>query len=263
MNGTDTGSIARRCAVVAAAILVVTGCTVESSGEGCSIVETGFKAGGSELGAGHFDYDDGEGFVEEPVAIGQGAEFTLTYRSWSLDERDHDVALRTASRLKLVQSHAGAPSSARFKALDPGFVAVLAVSSSEPSAVVDLVHLRVIAPSKVWMVPRGGVPSEIYDGLEKGKLTVPAGVKARFGAEARGEVDEANGPVGEAEVGALVRLRGIRPVWETTNPSVVSLDVQDDGTVVAHAASEGSADVTVSAGSVSETVEVIVSGRAR
>jgi hypothetical protein len=260
----DDWRLATRCAYAAAAILPIAGCTTEteSSGGGCSGPMG--SSGSSELGQGQFQYKNkGASGKTEPTplpdAFAKGAEFSVSFQDWSTDTSRPPISVRSASNDKLQTTGAGeVTAETRFVARATGLVAVLAVTGETPAVVVDLVHLRVLSPTKIRIDSTDDLPDPQKQGLAQGTLTVPAGAYATFTAIVTGEVDAAGGPLGDSGVGGTVALSGIVPSWVTSDAAIVSLAPNDDGTVAATAEQEGQADVTVTAGDLAKVVHVVV-----
>lgn len=255
----------QKTAVAAAAILVVTGCTTESSSSGCSTNATGFTGTAkSELGEGRFEYTDARfAAYEAPVAVAERGEFTLSYDRYAEDPTP--LELRSASPDRLVAFGESGGSTGSFRALGPGVVAVLAVSTKDPNQVVDLVHVRILTPTKIRIAAAYDfVDDELPWFGDKASIIVHEGDRASLVADVLGEVDEARGPLGEHPVGELVELGGIAPKWETTDAEIISVDLDRKGTTIdAWAKSPGTADVTITAGALKKTVHVTVKAGVR
>ena len=256
----------RRCAFAAAFLLLVVGCTSEESGSGCSIKTIGFSnSSESELGVGRFEFKakSAEAAYTKPVplAIGKGSSFELSFKPY--DEKNTSAAsyaLRSANGEMLEQA---ALDNTTFKAKKAGIVAVLATSSSNPNQVFDLVHLRVIAPTKFRL--SSFLLSESEDAaLQRGNAEMPAGASTTITITVMGEVDEENGPIPDSmftkgkAVGETLELEGMPIEVVSSNEKVVAVETKRPGEVTAKAGTPGEADVKLTAGDLSKTVHVVV-----
>jgi hypothetical protein len=249
----------KRLAIAVAAILVVTGCTTESSSEGgCTPKPSGFTGDvTSELGNGSFELTDAKPKTLDtlignptPGAIGEGGEITVKYQRHGEDD-GMKLTLRSASADKmkfLVPVESASPllqeSGAKFRAVAPGHVAVLVVPASDESQVIDLVHLRVLTPTKIAFANPGN--GDVAKALETGKLSIQVGDSERIDADVLGDAD-----------GTLVSLGGLVPKWESSDDEVLLLESRNGSTFV-HAQAIGTASLTVSAAALSRVIRVTV-----
>ncbi len=252
-----------RCAFAAIALLLVVGCTTEETSSGCTLQKLGFSnASQSELGVGSFKLEmkASESASPEPIpiAIGAGSKFALSFEPYDdTDKAAFDYTLLSANTDMLEK----APGSSTFTAKKAGIVAVLATSSADPKQVLDLVHLRVLAPTKMRF---GVLPMSRAPALDRGLIEAPPGESLTFDVEVTGEVDEANGPIPDAPfregkaVGETITLEGIPLVVTSSNEKVVTAVPLHFGEVTVTTMAPGEADLKVTAGDLSRTIHVFV-----
>jgi len=241
--------ITKRCAFAAAAVLVVTGCTSESSTSGCGVASSGYTGtSASELGAGSFEYTDkltGR-TPKSPPAIAKGGTFSLAFKAYDAPTTPAEVTFRSASSERL----AGVGND-RFNALAEGLVAVFAMSKTDSSQVVDLVHLKIVAPLAIEIASDFiSDPGAVKD-LAKGNVELIEHDRISFTGVFTGTGDD----------GEPLSLGGLSPTWTSSDEDVLSVEVDEEyGWVWLSARKMGRADITVTGAGITKVLHVDVMG---
>jgi len=224
-------------------VVLVAGCsgpTIDACGG-----PQGFGSNG-ELGAGTFTYacvsssDPGCSTPVTPSAfgagqlpvVGKGAAFRLHFTPSAFDG---GIVLERAGGDVLTDL------SAALFANTEGYEAVLARSSAPPNAVVDLVHVRVLAPALV-----------VFDSESSGTLSLPVNSTHILRAHVEG--------LDDGGIERSVPLVGLPITWSVSDPNVARIDSDGiEGGVGLVAVGPGRADVTASVGAASNFLHLVVS----
>lgn len=240
--------ITKRCALAAGAVLVVTGCTTESSSSGCSVSQGGYTGTTqAELGSGTFEYTDkltGKTPKQAPV-IAKGGTFSLAFKTYDAPLTPADVTLRSASGERLFGVGGG-----KFNANEDGFVAVFAMSNTDGSQVVDLVHLRIATPTDIHIQSDFIYDPSAVKALAKGNVELIEHDRISFTSVFAADVDDQS-----------VELGGLSPTWTSSDEDVVSVEVDDEYSWVWLGCKKmGAAEVTIKGAGITKTLNVNVLG---